>query len=70
MSTKHDEWFEPPLAEGLAENDRGEVADIAIGFLTFVGLILVLVGVWSAFALGAVYLCSHVADQLGQFFGT
>jgi len=64
MST-HDEWFEPPLGE----NDRGDVADIAIGFLTFAGLVLVLVGVWSAFALGGLFIASHVADQLGQFFG-
>ena len=66
-----DEWFEPPLAEGLAENNRGEVADAAIGFLTFVGLILFMVGVWSAFVLGAFYIGSHVADLpfLGQYFG-
>jgi hypothetical protein len=76
MSTSvHEEWFEPPLAEGrtigLAEN-RSEVADAAIGFLTLVGFILVLVGLWSSLVLGVFYLRSHIADLpfLGQFFGS
>jgi hypothetical protein len=75
MSTSvHDEWFEPPLAEGriigLAK-DRSEVAGAAIGFLTLAGFILSTVGVSSAFVLGAFYLRSHVTDLpfLGQFFG-
>jgi len=67
MSTRHDEWFEPLLAEdwtiGLAEN-RSDVAEAAIGFLTFAGLILVLVGVWSLLVLGAFYLGSYVTDLL------
>jgi hypothetical protein len=76
MSTSvHDERFEPPLAEdrtiGLAESRR-EVADAAIGFLTLVGFILVLVGVWSSLVLGVFYLRSHVTDLpfLGQLFGS
>jgi hypothetical protein len=73
MSTRahDDEWFEPPLAEGLAENNRGEVADAAIGVLILVVFLLFLVGVSSAFVLGAFYLKSHVMDLpfLGQYFG-
>jgi hypothetical protein len=76
MSTSvHDEWFEPPLAVdrtiGLADNRTG-VADAAIGFLTLVGFILLMVGVSSSFVLGAFYVRSHVADLplLGQFFGS
>jgi len=54
MSTRahDDEWIEPPLAEGLAKNNRGEVADAAIGLLTLVGFILVLVGVCSSLVFG------------------
>jgi len=67
MSTRHDEWFEPLLAEdwtiGLAENRSG-VAEAAIGFLIFASLILVLVGVWSLLVLGAFYLGSYVTDLL------
>jgi len=73
MSTRahDDEWVEPPLAEGLAENHRGEVADAAIGVLILVAFLLSLAVVWSAFVLGAFYLKSHVADlpSLGQYFG-
>ena len=75
MSTSvHDEWFEPPLADrpiGLSES-RGEVTDAAIGLLTLVGFILVLVGVWSSLVLGVFYLRSHITDLpfLGQFFGS
>jgi len=72
MSTRaHDEWVEPPLAEGPAETSRGEVADAAIGFLILVAFLLSLAGVWSAFVLGPLYIGSHVTDLpfLGQFFG-
>ena len=75
MSTSvHDERFKTPLAEGrtigLAEN-LTEVAGAAIGFLTFTGFILFMVGVSSSFVLGAFYLRSHLTDLpfLGQFFG-
>jgi hypothetical protein len=63
----HDEWIEPPLAEGLTENQR----DVSIGLLTLVGFVLFLVSVWPSFVLGTLYVGTHVADLpfLGQFFG-
>jgi len=72
MSTRHDEWFEPLLAEDWTTENRGDVAEAAIGFLTFAGLILVLVAVWSLLVLGAFYLGSYVTDLLffGQLFGS
>jgi len=73
MSTRvHDEWFGPPLAKertiGLADN---EVAGAAIGILVLVAFVVSLVGVWSSFVLGTIYIGSHVMDLpfLGQFFG-
>ena len=75
MSTSsHDEWFGTLIAEdrtiGLAES-RSEVAEAAIGFLTFAGLVLFMVGVSCSFVSGTFYLCSIATDLpfLGQFFG-
>jgi hypothetical protein len=71
MSTSlHDEWVETPLAEkrttGLAEN---EVTGAVTGFLLLVGFVLSMVGVSSAFVLGAFYLRDTGLPFLGQFFG-
>jgi len=64
------EWFGPleDRTVGLVEN---EVAGAAIGFVSFVALVLFMVGVSCSFVFGAFYVGSHVADLpfLGQFFG-
>jgi hypothetical protein len=55
----------------IGAESRGGVADAAIGVLILVAFFVSLVGVWSSFVLGTVYLGTHVADLpfLGQFFG-